>query len=128
MYADLKPPIACSIILKHLILPVPMAAFIYLLLVPSVLLLEPLTSVLRLGFCLSFDKCPDRSGGSSLRGRESPRWQLVEGRYKGNLAGEERRSIGGADVETLLKGASSPASFDELSKIRLKVRTLRQWW
>lgn len=127
MQAVFKPPIACSIILKLLIPPVPMTAFIYLLLVYSVLLLGQLASVLRLGFCSSFDKCPDRRGGGSLRGRDSPRWQLVEGRYKGNLAGEERRSMGGADIETLLKGASSPASFDELSKVRLKVRTLRLW-
>lgn len=49
----------------------------------------------------------------------------MEGRYKGNLAGEERQSVGGADVETFLKGTSSPASFDELSKARLKVKLLQ---
>lgn len=78
--------------------------------------------------CSLFDKGPGRRGGGSLRGRDSPRWQLVEGRYKGNLDGQGRRkSVGGAEVDALLKGAtSSPASFDNLSKARLKVKLILQ--
>ena len=49
----------------------------------------------------------------------------MEGRYKGNLAGEEHGSENGADAGTLLKGISSPASFDELSKARFKVKLLQ---
>eukprot|EP00752_Nemacystus_decipiens_P009308 g8318.t2 len=61
--------------------------------------------------------------GSSSRSRNSPRWQLVEGRYKGNLASEEFRKGGGGGggaVDATLDGMSSPSSFDELSQARLK--------
>lgn len=45
----------------------------------------------------------------------------MEGRYKGNLTGEERRGGGGVGVDPTYEGVSSAASFDELSKARFKV-------
>ncbi|CAM9090655.1 unnamed protein product [Hapterophycus canaliculatus] len=63
-----------------------------------------------------------RAGGDS-RGRDSPRWQLVECRYKGNLASEEGR-LGGPDsknVDDMVGGRSSLKSFDELSRARFKM-------
>lgn len=70
---------------------------------------------------------PGGRGGSGLRSRDSPKWQLVEGRYKGNLASEERRKGEGGGsgiVYTTVDRMSSPSSFEELSKARFKVLSL----
>lgn len=67
--------------------------------------------------------------GNRRRGGESgaeqlPLWKFIEGRYKGNLNGENVQGAGG-DVSAYAgaahRGVSSPSSFEELSKARLKV-------
>lgn len=71
-----------------------------------------------------FQQCPASRRGSSSRGPNSPRWQLIEGRYKGNLTSEDCRGGGGGDAgiaDTVVDGMSSPDSFDELSRARCKV-------
>lgn len=62
--------------------------------------------------------------GSGSRARVLPRWQLVEGRYKENLTGEECPG-GDSTTVTPLGSISLPASFDELTKARYKVRNVR---
>ena len=64
-------------------------------------------------------KCPAGKRGDS-RERDSLRWHLVESRYKGNLDGEERRSVEDAAIDSIGR-VSSPSRFDDLSKMRLKV-------
>ncbi|CAM9417387.1 unnamed protein product [Ectocarpus fasciculatus] len=79
------------------------------------------SSALR-GLCCWRERQVDRRGSAS-HGRDSPRWQLVEARYKGNLASEEHRADGSdaGNANAVLEGTSSPASFDELSKARFKM-------
>ncbi|CAN0360223.1 unnamed protein product, partial [Ectocarpus sp. 12 AP-2014] len=79
------------------------------------------SSALR-GLCCWRERPVDRRGSAS-HGRDSPRWQLVEARYKGNLASEEHRGDGSdaGSADAAFEGTSSPASFDELSKARFKM-------
>ncbi|CAM9757468.1 unnamed protein product, partial [Ectocarpus sp. 8 AP-2014] len=79
------------------------------------------SSALR-GLCCWRERPMDRRGSAS-HGRDSPRWQLVEARYKGNLASEEHRGDGSdaGSANAVFEGTSSPASFDELSEARFKM-------
>ncbi|CAM9178368.1 unnamed protein product [Scytosiphon promiscuus] len=67
--------------------------------------------------------CCWRESGGGSRGRDSPRWQLVDCHLKGNHAGEEGARAGAdpRSVEAAIGGGSSPESFDELSKARFKM-------
>lgn len=74
--------------------------------------------------CTLNKQCPAGRRRSGSRSRDSPKWQLVEGRYKGNLASQEPRKgeeVGSGIVDIALDGMSSPSSFEELSKARFKV-------
>lgn len=94
-----------------------------LLEVENSLCLRPITYVAK--------QRPAGRRGSGSRNRDSPKWQLVEGRYKGNLASEDRRKgegdgSGSGIADTALDGMSSPSSFNDLSKARLKVPSQSQ--